>query len=187
LPSGLKVRRAAVTPRPRAAGRAYAFPERLLHVCPPLFVSGSPESRTQRHPVISRVRATGPRLPCSKSQLIPICCRVRAAHPEQRRHGGRPDMPSLCSGMCHPLPTSVSFRSGRQDSNLRSCVPRTHGFAATLHPVSIGAAVQLPPQRMSERTDLNRRSPGPRPGAIPRLRYVLFPATRTGVEPVLLP
>ena len=30
-----------------------------------LVSSGSPESRTQRHPVISRVRATGPRLPCA--------------------------------------------------------------------------------------------------------------------------
>ncbi len=53
-----------------------------------------------------------------------------------RWHGGRPDTHRLHSGLCHPRPTSVSFQSGRQDSNLRSCVPKTHGFAATLHPAT---------------------------------------------------
>ncbi len=39
----------------------------------------------------------------------------------------------------------------------------------------------------SERSDLNRRSPVPRTGAITRLRYVLMPATRMGVEPISPP
>ena len=101
-------------------GRAYAFQPRQHRFAPlPWIVpSGSPENRTQRHVVISRVWATSPRLPQSQS--------------------------------------------GWQDSNLRSRAPRARGSAATLHP-----AIQ------SERPDLNRRSPGPRPGAIPRLRYVL--------------
>ena len=36
----------------------------------------------------------------------------------------------------------------------------------------------------SERSDLNRRSPVPRTGAITRLRYVLMSAARMGVEPI---
>ena len=47
-------------------------------------------------------------------------------------------------------------QSGWSDSNRRSRVPKTRGLAAALHPVC-----------QSERPDLNRRSPGPRPGAIP--------------------
>ena len=61
-PTGLKVRRAAVTPQPQNPGRAYAFQSGFVHALAPCS-SGSPESRTQRHSVISRVRATGPRLP----------------------------------------------------------------------------------------------------------------------------
>ncbi len=61
-PAGLKVRCAAVTPRPQNAGRAYPFPSCVVHAIAPCS-SGSPESRTQRHSVISRVWATGPRLP----------------------------------------------------------------------------------------------------------------------------
>ena len=59
-------------------------------------------------------------------------------------------------------------QSGWQDSNLRSRAPRARGSAATLHPAS-----------QSERPDLNRRSPAPQAGAIPRLRYVLPPVAPT--------
>jgi hypothetical protein len=75
----------------------------------PIAFSGSPESRTQRHPVISRVWATGPRLPS-----VPVVVRFYIVvgfgrHTLRRqRRGGRPDTPSSHSGMCHPLPTSVS-------------------------------------------------------------------------------
>lgn len=62
-----------------------------------------------------------------------------------------------------------NLQSGWQDSNLRSRAPRARGFAVTLHPAS-----------QSERPDLNRGHhaqhvrPSPRPGAMPRLRYVLL-------------
>ncbi len=56
-----------------------------------------------------------------------------------------------------------NVQSGWQDSNLRLRAPKARGFAATLHPAC-----------QSERPDLNRRSPAPRAGAIPRLRYVLL-------------
>ena len=39
----------------------------------------------------------------------------------------------------------------------------------------------------SERSDLNRRSPVPRTGAITRLRYVLMSAARMGIEPISPP
>ncbi len=58
----------------------------------------------------------------------------------------------------------VSVKSGWSDSNRRFRVPGTRGFAATLHPEIVC---------QSERQDLNLRSPGPRPGAITRLRHVL--------------
>ncbi len=107
-------------------GRAYGFQPHQHRFAPLRWLtpSGSPESRTRHHAVISRVRATGPRLPC--------------------------------------------FQSGWQDSNLRSCAPKAHGFAATLHPVE------------SERADLNRRSPAPRAGAIAGLRYVLLSSGSCG-------
>src|SRR5271157_4671328 len=95
--------------------------------------SGSPESRTQRYAVISRVRATGPRLPFANVIVDPV------------------------------------GTAGLEPA--RSCSQGTRA-AAALHPVN-----------QSERADLNRRSPGPRPGAITRLRHVLMPVARAGVEP----
>lgn len=68
-PFGLKVRCAAVTPQPQIQALAYPFasPDDRHRVAPvgsKFEVRGSPGNRTQRHPVISRVRATSPRLPC---------------------------------------------------------------------------------------------------------------------------
>ena len=63
-------------------------------------------------------------------------------------------------------PPALGYRepkSGWQDSNLRLRAPKARGFATTLNPVC-----------QSERPDSNRRSPAPRAGAIPRLRYVLL-------------
>ena len=114
-PPGLKVRYAAVTPRPRMQVGRIRFPC-VCFMFVLLVSSGSPESRTQRHPVISRVWATGPRLPI----------------------------------LMH------FTQSGWQDSNLRSRAPKARGLTTALHPVF-----------QSERPDSNRRSPGPRPGAIP--------------------
>ncbi len=62
------------------------------------------------------------------------------------------------------------FQSGRWDSNPRSRAPEARGLAAALHPDLF----------QSERQDLNLRSPGPRPGAITRLRYVLFVSSPCG-------
>jgi hypothetical protein len=126
LLAGLKVRCAAVTPRPRNAGRAYAFEPRLIHAVVSLF------------PVVAL------RVELSATRLSAV--------------SGQPALDYL-------LPTSLSIQSGWQDSNLRLRAPKARGFAATLHPV-----VHLLPQ--SERAELNRRSPGPRPVAITRLRYV---------------
>ena len=51
-----------------------------------LVFSGSPESRTQRHPVISRVWATGPRLPFANVIVRRyLLLELRVARPEQRR------------------------------------------------------------------------------------------------------
>ena len=99
--------------------------------------SGSPESRTQRYAVISRVRATGPRLPFANVIVDPV------------------------------------GTAGLEPA--RSCSQGTRA-AAALHPVN-----------QSERADLNRRSPGPRPGAITRLRHVLPQVARAGVEPASTP
>jgi hypothetical protein len=48
-------------------------------------------------------------------------------------------------------PTNVRFlsKSGRQESNLRSCVPKTHGFTVALHPVA-GRTIELPPEGASQ-------------------------------------
>ena len=62
LLAGLKVRCAAVTPRPQNVAGRIRF-NRVWSMLLLLVSSGSPESRTQRYAVISRVRATGPRLP----------------------------------------------------------------------------------------------------------------------------
>ena len=86
--------------------------------------SGSPEDRTQRDPVISRIGTTSPRLPSSRA-------------PRSRTE-------TLL------LPKQACFH---------------------LH---------LYPKRQSERQDLNLRSPGPRPVAITRLRYVLIVSSPCG-------
>ena len=119
--AGLKVRCAAVTPRPQNAGRAYAFPPGMRHDHAPCS-SGSPENRTQHYSVISRVWATSPRLPCANVVVDPV-------------------------GMAGLEPASPCSQS--------TWVRR------------------YPTSRQSERPELNRRSPGPRPGAITKLRYVL--------------
>ena len=76
----LKVCCAAFTPRPHEIGRACAFQSLSARhrCCSPIFLkpqvsslkpfaSGSPEDRTQRDPVISRIGATSPRLPSSRA------------------------------------------------------------------------------------------------------------------------
>ena len=87
--------------------------------------------------------------PCSCSLFPVVALRVELSTTRLSAVSGRP-------ALDYHLPTSLSIQSGWQDSNLRSCAPKAHGFAATLHPVN-----------QSERADLNRRSPGPRPGAMP--------------------
>ncbi len=144
LPPGLKGRYAAVTPRPRIKAGRMRFQGECFIVLV-LSGCGSPESRTQRHSVISRMRATGPRLP-----MLSV------------------------------------FRS--RDGRSRTCV--------LVLPKHTGSPLPYIPSFQSERPDLNRGhrraavvGPGPRPGAIPRLRYVLFilSVARTGVEPVFSP
>ena len=84
--------------------------------------SGSPESRTQHYAVISRVWATGPRLPCANVVVWQV-------------------------GMAGLEPAL-------------SCSQGTRAAAAP-HPVI-----------QSERADLNRRSPGPRPATRKRVPRV---------------
>ena len=118
-PPGLKVRYAAVTPRPRI-GRAYAFqPRRSLHF--------------------------GFSFPLSSPG------RTRTSH---RR---------LIRSLCFLYTTGPCTKSGWQDSNLRSRAPKARGLATALHPAF-----------QSERPDLNRRFPGPQPGAIPGFATFCF-------------
>ncbi len=55
-------------------GRAYAFQpgQHRFAPLPSIVPSGSPENRTQRHVVISRVRATSPRLPRANGVVDPV-------------------------------------------------------------------------------------------------------------------
>jgi hypothetical protein len=87
LLAGLKVRCAAVTPRPRMrVGRMRFNRVRFIVVLLLAFLRcGSPESRTQRDPVISRVWATGPRLPFANVVVVSIRGWIRVARPEERR------------------------------------------------------------------------------------------------------
>ena len=94
-PTGLKVRCAAVTPRPQNAGRAYAFPSCCFMVC---------------------------------SSFPVVALRVELSATRLSAGFGQPALDYL-------VPTSLSARSGWQDSNLRSRAPKARGFAATLHPV----------------------------------------------------
>ena len=108
--------------------------------------------------------------PCSRSSFPVVALRVELGATRLSAVFGQP-------ALDYHLPTSLSIQSGRRDSNPRSRAPRqARRAAAALHPVI-----------QSERADLNRRSPGPRPGAITRLRHVLLQVARAGVEPALPP
>ena len=69
-PAGLKVRYAAVTPRPQKLAGRMRF-HRVCFIILLLVSSGSPESRTQHYAVISRVWATGPQLPFCQRRCLP--------------------------------------------------------------------------------------------------------------------
>ena len=106
-----------------------------------LVSSGSPESRTQRYAVISRVRATGPRLPFANV----VICQVGMA-------GLEPAL--LCS-----------------HDQLRT-VPAGCRYPTSRHPVRTGG--------FEPGTAATWSSPGPRPGAITRLRHVLPSSSSCG-------
>ena len=131
LPAGLKVRCAAVTPRPQMQVGRMRF-HRVCFMVMLLVFSGSPESRTQRYPVISRF--------------------------------GQP-------ALDYHLPTSLSDQVGM--AGLEPASPCSQSTWVRRYPTSRC-------HFQSERADLNRRSPGPRPGAIPRLRYVLLSVSSYG-------
>ena len=114
-PTWVKARDAAVTPRPHNwSGVSVSIDVRQAssNSFVSWFTSGSPENRTQRNAVISRVWATSPRLP---------------------------------------------LKSGTSESNRDPPAPKAGVLPSAPLPVCL----------QSERPDLNRRSPGPRPGAIP--------------------
>ena len=92
------------------------------------------------------------------------CLTPKLSKIQEHREGLEPSSPHYgCGVFAAGSPVHV-LKSGRWDSNPRSRVPKTRGLAAALHP-----------DCQSERSDLNRRSPGPRPGAIiTRLHHVLF-------------
>jgi hypothetical protein len=109
----LKVCCAAFTPRPHKVGRAYAFQSpsarhRFLPWC--FMFSGSPEDRTQRDPVISRIWATSPRLPFQVSSRAP------------RGRTGILLFPKQACSHLHLCP--MCCQSERQDLNLRSLGPQ---------------------------------------------------------------
>ena len=99
LLAGLKVRCAAVTPRPpMSVGRI-----RFHRVC-----------------IIAMLL------------VLVVALRVELSATRLSAEFGQP-------ALDYHLPTSLFIKSGRQDSNLRSCVPKTHGFAATLHPAVVSS------------------------------------------------
>ena len=72
------------------------------------------------------------------------------------------------------------LQSGTSGSNRKPPAPK----AGVLPSAPLPDVVFL---HKSERSDLNRRSPVPRTGAIAKLRYVLMPAARMGIEPISPP
>ena len=78
-------------------------------------LSGSPESRTQRHPVISRVWATGPRLPTGLSpcifstQLTPGSC----AHLSRSGSGGARIRVPWFSARCYTISATDPTKKAR--------------------------------------------------------------------------
>ena len=100
LLAGLKVRCAAVTPRPQMQVGRMRFHRVCFIVMLLSLFSGSPESRTQRHPVISRVWATGPRLPSANV----VVCQVGMA-------GLEPASPCSQSTWVRRYPTSRFYSS----------------------------------------------------------------------------
>ena len=103
--------------------------------------SGSPGNRTQRDPVISRIWATSPRLPFCVSSSREGGTRTHdLMFP---KHAGWP-LPYI--------PMVLYLVSLKPTPNI------SWGDSARVHRTHT---------KKSERPDLNRRSPGPRPGAIP--------------------
>ena len=85
--------------------------------------------------------------PCFSSSFPVVALRVELSATRLSAVSGQPALDYHCANVV----------SSSRDGRTRTCDPRApkaRGFAATLHPVK------------SERADLNRRSPGPRPGAI---------------------
>ena len=86
----------------------------------------------------------------------------------------------LSAGFGQPA-LDYHFESGNSESNRDPPVPKTGVLPSAPVPKIVD---------QSERSDLNRRSPGPRPGATTRLRYVLVKlsqAARMGIEPISPP
>ena len=81
-----------------------------------LVSSGSPESRTQRYAVISRVRATGPRLPlCQRRSRASRDGRTRTCASVLPKHVGSPlpYIPSVRTGGFEP---PISWSPTRRDN-----------------------------------------------------------------------
>ncbi len=91
----------------------------LLH----LVSSGSPESRTQRHPVISRVWATGPRLPSSRDGGSRTHLLVRPRHAGHRYPTSR--YPVRTGGFEPPISWSPTRRDTQ--ASLRSDCSGSYG------------------------------------------------------------
>ena len=105
--------------------------------------------------------------PCLRSGVcvsnVPSSVRFSVSSCSVVALGVEPSATWLSAAFGQPALGYHDSQSGWQDSNLRLRAPKARGSAATLHLT-----------RQSERPDLNRRSPAPRAGAIPRLRYVLI-------------
>ena len=97
--------------------------------------------------------------------------------------GGVERAPPRSGGLTGDLSDRHAHRYNTGPCFSREGGTRTHDL---VHPKHVGLPLPYIPSLsfQSERQDLNLRSPGPRPGAITRLRYVLLQVPRTGVEPV---
>ena len=144
-----------------SAGRAYAFQTCLLHGHAPscVVICGSPESRTQRHPVISRVWATGPRLPFARRRSPSVSSVGFGWHALRHEgHGGRPRHAFIALRDVPPTANVSLYQVGM--AGLEPASPCSQSTWVRRYPTS---RCRL----QSERADLNRRSSGPQPDAIP--------------------
>ena len=123
----------------------------------------------------------------------PVCCRYTTTPNAGRAYAFQSRLHRIAPAPRLPVvalrielsATRLSAAFGQPALDYRANVVSSVGMAG-LEPASLvlpkhaGSPLPYIPSCQSERPDLNRRSPGPRPGAIPRLRYVLLVSSSCG-------